>query len=202
LPGVFAVSNKQVNFYLVKANQKYVAFDTGVSEKMSLRGLAKLGIKPDDVTAVFLTHTDSDHAGGIGAFPRAKVYISKQEEPMIDGSTRRALFLGHNKLNRSYDTLGDGETIHVHGATINCMITPGHTKGSSCFVADGKYLFSGDNFSLKGGRTRPFIALFNMDGHEQRKSIPKIAGLQNIEAVFTGHHGYTKDFIYAFEDWR
>ena len=200
LPDIFAVSNRQVNFYLVKMNQKYIAFDAGSSNKTSLNELTKLNIKPEDITAVFLTHTDSDHIAGIGLFPNATIYISKPEEQIINGSIKRAFFM-NNKLSCPYETLDDGESVDIDGMSIKCMVTPGHTPGSACYTADGKYLFSGDNFGLKNGKATLFIALFNMDGKEQKKSIAKISELQNIEAIFTGHHGYSTDFAEAFEDY-
>ena len=202
LPNIFAFSNRQVSFYLMKTGGKYIAFDAGISQRVARREFGRLGINPDDVAAVFLTHTDSDHVGGIGFFPNAKVYISKQEEQMINGSTRRHLFISGNRLKCAYTTLGDGEAIDIDGVNIKCIVTPGHTKGSACYIVNGKYLFSGDNFSLKDGKAQLFIAFYNMDVNEQKKSIAKISGLQNIEAAFTGHHGYTKNFAEAFEDWR
>ena len=203
LPNIFAISNKQVNFYLVRLqNQKYIAIDAGASKGLSLPELSKLNIQTEDVVAVFLTHTDSDHVGSIDLFKQAKVYISKLEKQMVDGSTKRSAFLGYCKLDCPYETLDDGEVVDIDDITVKCLITPGHTKGSACFVVDEKYLFSGDSFSLKNGKAKPFVAFFNMDGKEQRESIRKIAGLNGIAAVFTGHHGYTEDFSGAFGDWR
>ena len=198
---IFAVSNGQVNFYLYKTDAKYIAFDAGNSEKASLPELGKLKIDPGDVAAVFLTHTDSDHVGGIGLFGNAKIYISAPEERVIDGSVKRAFFM-KNKLDRPYITLADGESADIGGASVKCIITPGHTPGSACYAVNGKHLFSGDNFGLKNGKATLFIALFNMDGNEQKKSIKKISGLQGIEAVFTGHHGHSGNFDEAFADWR
>ena len=202
LPNVFAIVTSMVNFYLVKANQKYIAFDAGGSASTAIQELEKLIINPDDVDAVFLTHTDSDHTGAIGLFKQAAVYISKQEVQMIDGSTRRSILLGFNKLKCPYETLDDGGSVDIEGIDVKCIITPGHTKGSACFIVDGKYLFSGDNFVLKNGIARPFTAFFNMDGKEHRKSITKISSLENIVAVFTGHNGYSEDFFGAFQAWR
>lgn len=202
IPGIFAVSNGQVNFYLVRAGQRHIAIDAGASERSALAGLSALKINPGDVTAVFLTHTDGDHVGGIGVFHQAQAYISKQEEQMIDGSAKRAVFMGRNKLACPYATLNDGESVDPGGVSVKCMVTPGHTKGSACYIIDGRYLFSGDSFSLKGGKAAPFVTLLNMDGAEQKKSIVKIAGLHGIDAAFTGHHGYTEDFAGAFADWR
>ena len=197
LPGIFAVFNGQVNFYLMKCGEKYVAFDAGASIKMTQPELQKLAINPDDVAAVFCTHTDSDHIGGIDLFQHAKVYISGPEEQMIDGSAKRAPLLGYNKLDRPYIKLEDGEVCAEYGTDIKCVVTPGHTKGSSCFLAGSRYLFAGDNFSLKNGKIRPFIRLLNMDNTEHKKSIAKITQLNNIEAAFTSHHGYTTSFAEA-----
>ena len=202
LPGVFAVSNIQVNFYLIKGEQKYIAFDAGASRKMSEKGLARLNIRPDDICAVFLTHTDSDHTSSLGLFPHAKVYIAKQEVQMIDGSTKRSFLLGYNKLHCTYETFVDGETCIVDGAEIKCMVTPGHTKGSACYVVNGKYLFSGDSFSMKNGKAERFTPLYTMDGAEQDRSIRKLAGISGIEAAFTGHHGYTDNYDKAMQDWH
>jgi len=201
LPNIYAVSNRQVCFYIVKTKQKYIAFDAGANSDMSVGELGKLNIKPGDVAAVFLTHTDSDHVAALGLFANAKVYISKPEEQLINGSVKRAFFMD-NKLHCPYETLDDGETVDIEGAKVKCMITPGHTVGSACYIMDGKYLFSGDNFGLKNGKATLFIWFFNMDGNEQKKSIREISKLQNIDAILTAHHGQSRNFAEAFKSWR
>ena len=41
--------------------------------------IAPLGLRPDQITDVFLTHMHWDHAGGIDLFPSARVWIQKDE---------------------------------------------------------------------------------------------------------------------------
>jgi glyoxylase-like metal-dependent hydrolase (beta-lactamase superfamily II) len=41
--------------------------------------IAPLGLKPDDITDIFLTHMHWDHAGGVDLFPSARVWIQKDE---------------------------------------------------------------------------------------------------------------------------
>ena len=41
--------------------------------------IAPLGLKPEDVTDIFLTHMHWDHAGGVDLFPSARVWIQKDE---------------------------------------------------------------------------------------------------------------------------
>jgi glyoxylase-like metal-dependent hydrolase (beta-lactamase superfamily II) len=39
--------------------------------------LAKLGLKPDDITDIILTHPHWDHIGGLELFPNAKIWMQK-----------------------------------------------------------------------------------------------------------------------------
>jgi glyoxylase-like metal-dependent hydrolase (beta-lactamase superfamily II) len=41
--------------------------------------IAPLGLKPEDVTDIFLSHMHWDHAGGIDLFPSARVWVQKDE---------------------------------------------------------------------------------------------------------------------------
>ena len=41
--------------------------------------VARLGVKPDEITDVILTHTHWDHADGADLFPKAQIWIQKDE---------------------------------------------------------------------------------------------------------------------------
>jgi glyoxylase-like metal-dependent hydrolase (beta-lactamase superfamily II) len=43
------------------------------------KALERLGIKPDEVTDVILTHMHSDHVDGADLFPKAQIWIQKEE---------------------------------------------------------------------------------------------------------------------------
>src|SRR6516164_9250402 len=43
------------------------------------RALGRLGIKPEEVTDVVVTHMHWDHADGVDLFPKARVWIQKDE---------------------------------------------------------------------------------------------------------------------------
>ena len=61
----------------------------GVTEESSVyESLEKLGLKPEDIDYVLMTHLHFDHASGltkweddhlVPAFPHAKVYVSETE---------------------------------------------------------------------------------------------------------------------------
>ena len=48
--------------------------------------IAPLGIKPEDVTDLLVTHMHWDHAGGIGLFPNARVWIQQDEYDYYTGA--------------------------------------------------------------------------------------------------------------------
>ena len=47
--------------------------------------IAPLGLKPEDVTDLLLTHMHWDHAGGIDLFPTARVWVQKDEYEYYTG---------------------------------------------------------------------------------------------------------------------
>ena len=48
--------------------------------------LAKLGMKPEDITDVIISHMHWDHADGIDLFPNAKIWIQKDEYVYYTGA--------------------------------------------------------------------------------------------------------------------
>jgi hydroxyacylglutathione hydrolase len=199
--GVFAVKDSYVNLYLVRTGAGFIAFDSGTDSSRVLSEMKKLGIDPADVAAVFLTHADSDHSGGLPLFRNAAVYLSNEEEQMVDGRKAR-FFIFKNKLSRKHTFLNDNETIAMDSVRVTAILTPGHTPGSTCYLVDGKWLFTGDTMSLKAGIAGIFSRAINMDNDRQRESLKKLAGLTGVREVFTAHFGVTDSFQKAFEVFR
>jgi glyoxylase-like metal-dependent hydrolase (beta-lactamase superfamily II) len=199
--GVYSIKDSYVNLYLVKAAGRYIAFDSGNDPERVRKEMQKLNIDPADVAAVFLTHADSDHTGGLPLFQNAIVYLSNEEEQMIDGRTPRFLIF-KNKLNRKHVSLNDNEIIKVDSLNVTAILTPGHTPGSMCYLVDGRLLFTGDSMSLKSGRADIFSKTINMDSDTQRESLKKLARLTGVQTIFTAHFGMSDSFEKAFEGFK
>ena len=197
---VYAVKDgTYANMFLIKGNDGFLAIDCGENSTNVQKEINSLGIKTSEIKAVFLTHTDRDHIGALELFPQAKIYISKEEEKMIDGSTVRSFLFMKNKLRYPYETIEDRETIEVLGIEIKGILTKGHTLGSMCFLINNKHLFTGDVISIKNGKITDENEFFHMDKKENKEAIKKLAFLEGVEGIFTSHYGYTDDFQKVFE---
>ncbi|MCL1849529.1 MAG: MBL fold metallo-hydrolase, partial [Clostridiales bacterium] len=179
-----------VNFYALRTSEGLVLFDTGMNPPMARRGLSKLGISPDSVTHIFLTHTDYDHAGGLSAFPHAATYISGAEEQMINGTTARRGFL-RNKRIENYRTMEDRETALIGSTEIQVVIAPGHTPGSAAYLIGDRYLLSGDMFCIsRKGAIIPFPWIMDMNHKQSIRSMEIMRpAILHAQYVLTGHSG-------------
>lgn len=72
-----------VNAFLIKDGNKNILVDTGFGTKL-FDNLLSLGVTPEQINIVLLTHMHGDHISGMlkdgkKAFPNAKVYVSQAE---------------------------------------------------------------------------------------------------------------------------
>ena len=198
---VYAIRDKYVNMYLVRDGNDFVAIDAGIKPASIKAEMKKLDIDPDRINAVFLTHTDSDHAGGVSLFKNAVVYLHEDEEQMITGETGRVMWIG-NKISVQDYRLLDDKVIRTGDLKIDPVPTPGHTTGLTCYIVNDKYLFTGDAVSLQSGVIGLFPKYINKNSRKARKSVDNITGLESVQYVFTGHHGYSSDYNSAVRGYK
>ena len=201
-PHLYALRTKYVNFYIFKEKNNIICFDTGLNSILVSKELSKLKINPEKVLHIFLTHSDIDHVGGLDIFPNAKIYLSKFEIPLINGSKKRAFFKKNQKINREYQTLSDDEVVQSGSVEVKAISTPGHTTGSMSYLINKKFLIAGDTIYLKKNKATTGFRFFNMDVKEQRESLTKLSNIAKIELLCTSHSGIIHDFESAIEDWQ
>ena len=198
IPNIYAVKTGSVNFYLIKGDTGYILIDAGGSIEQADRALKDLKILPDDIVAIFLTHSDSDHTASIPLFSNAKLYIHELEVQMIDGTTKRNSRRS-NSLDAGFSVLKDNDKVEMDGITVLGIATPGHTPGSMSFMLNDKYLFTGDSMALINGKVSLFISVYNMDEKIQSESLKKLSDV-GAKYIFTAHHGYSDNPAYVFEN--
>ena len=202
VPGVYAVAGQIVDVFLLRDGDDYLAIDAGDNPAPISAGLHRLRVDPRKVTVLLLTHSDYDHVAGLNLFPRAAVYLGTREEAMLDGKVARMFGLVRNqKLNRPYRLLDDGQVLKIGNFQVKAIATPGHTYGSTSYLINNQYLFTGDTIALQEGKAKLFH-WFNYSDSLEARSIAKLAGLHDIKLMCTAHTGDTKDFTEALRAWR
>ena len=209
---VCCVREYDVDIFFIRKGDTVIAIDAGYkSHPGLLSGCRALGIEPGEVTALFLTHADPDHAGGIDArledpFPNAQVWLGEREENYLTNVWHRKQLgpfglKNSVTLRPSYRLLKDGETVTVGGLRVQALLTPGHTLGHLCYLIDDRLLFTGDSLALNKDGGWCFFDLFNYDSQLNIRSLHTLRerlDLSRIEYVFTSHNGFTDDAAGAF----
>ena len=143
------------NVFLVKVKGQTVLIDTGFGTTIFDK-MKKLGVEPDQVNAVLLTHLHGDHIGGIqkdgtALFPNAKVYLASMEreyftELQVNAGAVAALAPYSNKvINFEPSWLGSKLSELIPG--FFPIASFGHTPGHTAYLVEdsgNKFLIAGD----------------------------------------------------------
>jgi glyoxylase-like metal-dependent hydrolase (beta-lactamase superfamily II) len=197
---IFVVKDDFANLFIIKDSTQYIVIDCGNNPAIVTEQIEKLGINSNDVVAVFLTHTDGDHVGALSLFDNAKLYMSKEEEQMINGTKSRFLWFGNLLLRTDYILLDNHEIVQIGNLKFEAFLVPGHTSGTTAYLVNDKYLFTGDIASLKDGKIAPIPAFIDMDAKQAVKSHEIIRRIPTAEYIFTSHWGYTDDYQTAVKN--
>ena len=137
-----------ISAYLIKTNGKNILFDSGLGKKANgqlLNELSKVGVSPEQVDYVYITHFHGDHIGGMvdslgnKVFTNAEVYVSHLEKESELGKGEQA--------QKMFETYGDKIHEFNHGDTlpqdVKAIEAIGHTPGHTVFQK-GNLLIIGD----------------------------------------------------------
>ena len=199
--------------YLIKHGDAYLLWDTGLSKeylnKPLTQGdkddyamaatvvdqLAKIGVKPAQVTMVGISHYHLDHIGQAADFPQAKLLIGEGDFAVLGqpGHEARAKFfapwLGKNakleKVEGDHDVFGDGSVVMLD--------LPGHTPGHHGLLVQlpkrGAVLLSGDVAHLRENLESAGVPSFNSDRAQSLASMDRFSKLaKNLDATLIIQH--------------
>ena len=196
---IFVVKDDFANLFIIKDSTQYIVIDCGINPETIGEQMKRLGISPNEVVTVLLTHTDGDHTGGLSLFSKAHLYMSKKEVRMINGEKAKFLWFGNSLPRNDYILLEDRQIVRSGNVKIEGILVPGHTSGTMAYLINDKYLFSGDIVSLKDGKIAPIPSIFNMDTKQAIKSMEIIRHIPAAAYLFTSHWGYTDDYHTAVD---
>ena len=86
LPYAYAVLKGKGETILIDTGYNHEAFGKALADSYGVSNyhgphevMAEIGIRPEDVTQVFITHAHFDHMGSIDKFPNARFYVQRRE---------------------------------------------------------------------------------------------------------------------------
>jgi len=182
VPGVETIKDGFVSVFLLDVGPGKVALiDAGkdASGKAILAALARRGLTPGSVAAIFLTHGHGDHTAACKVFPDAQVYALASEVPLIGDAAKVA------------HPLKDGDISDVGSLHVEAFAVPGHTPGSAVYLARGALFFGDSAGASKDGAMMKAVRLFSKD------SAQNVASLKALEARLQPRAGEIKALAFA-----
>lgn len=196
------------NLTLVHTGNGPLLFDVGhmPNRDALIAGLARHGLRPDQVPAVFLSHCHSDHTGSLAVFPAAtRVYLSRKEWDYAANPHENDVFVPwmiREQLQRYDLVLLDGEGEICDG--VRYVEAPGHTPGCTALVLDtkdkGRVALAGDALKTsKEALSRRADMSFLSDADSTR-TIDKLMSL--ADRIVPGHYAelIRRDGVWVWDD--
>ncbi len=198
--------------YLIPAREGFVLVDAGNRNcgRLFARKLARLGIRPERIRLLVMTHVHFDHAGSAAAIQRltcCRVVVHDREAHLLS-SGRAVIPPGINWYGRLISGLGTGlgarrfdfpgvkpdllvkgeENLAPFGLKGRIIPTPGHTAGSVSLVLDSGQAFVGDAAIRYAPFLSPRLPPFGRDRDRMLQTWEAL--LQTGARIFYPGHGW------------
>jgi 7,8-dihydropterin-6-yl-methyl-4-(beta-D-ribofuranosyl)aminobenzene 5'-phosphate synthase len=148
-------------------NKKKILFDTGANGKILLNNMHKLGIDPQCIDEIFISHYHFDHTGGLSDI----LNVNAAAEIYVPSSFRGV-------KNRKVIEIKD--PIKIHAGVFSTGELDGIEQSMAIQTKKGLVIIV--------GCSHPGVDKI-MD---QAKEIARTSGQEKIHAVIGGYHGFTK----------
>ncbi|CDZ25201.1 N-acyl homoserine lactonase family protein [Neorhizobium galegae] len=186
--------------YVIRHGADYLLWDTGLPAALIGKApdlaqplapsltvdiptqLAKIGLKPDQIGLVGISHNHFDHLGQATTFPKATLMIGAGDweslhenplpfgvmpalvQPWMDGKAKV------DPVSGDRDVFGDG--------SVTMLAMPGHTKGETALLVklpqSGPVLLSGDVVHFEEQIANNGVPPFNIDRAESLASMERL----------------------------
>lgn len=177
---------------LIRTEEHKILFDTGAHGviKILQKSLQDLGVEPEEIDTIFLSHLHYDHLNNVAYFPNAKVICGEREwkyatETKDEWTPLESIL--YLKNERKMQFVNDLEEIYPG---MRALFVPGHTPGQMALAIDtpeGTLVLAGDSV-----KNRSELELEFSDQYVDREaSVNSIKRIKNMAyKVLPGHDGY------------
>lgn len=210
-----------VPFFLIKHPKGNILFDTGnasavaenpekhwgevvnayypimTKEQYVVNQLNKIGIAPEDINYVILSHLHLDHAGGVGDFPNAVYVVQRCEYEWAynpENTQKDAYIMADLNKQTDWQILnGEEKMDFFNDGTLEIWFTPGHTPGHQSLLVNleksGKFLLTADSCYTEENLNDNIQSGLVWDSELSMQSVAKMKNLKkNSEVtIITGH---------------
>lgn len=201
-PGLYAKGPRDVvdSCYVIRHGDRTLLWDTAFPQELAggeqdmgalvarldktiVQQLDQLGLKPDDIDIVGISHMHSDHTGQAAQFPKAQLIIGKADFEQTKGRDDpfgpwRKEGANVNAATADVDVFGDGSVVALH--------TPGHTPDHLALLvklASGPVLLSGDLYHSREAREKRGVPPFNTSREQTLRSMDEFEKLAKDAAA-------------------
>ena len=196
-PGVYPPGPGKVtdSCYLIRHGDQVMIWDTGFAaeskdkpinrdgmvaglDRTLAEQLQQIGVKPEDVDVVGISHMHGDHVGQAAQFTNARLVMGKQDFELLGAEPDDSLkaWRGEGKqatlATGDVDIFGDGSVVALH--------LPGHTPDHLALrvnLASGPVLLSGDLYHSTISREKRSAPPFNTNKEQTLASMDKFEAL-------------------------
>ena len=204
-PGLYAKGPRDLtdSCYLIRHGDRLMLWDTGFPEALIghpfvepgqtasldrslVDQLKQVGVTPDQIELVGVSHYHADHTGQAQRFPNARMLIGAADLNALKLPSKDQFFkmsqaqLSHwmggggnvEAISGDKDVFGDGSVV--------MLATPGHTPGHHSLLvklASGNVLLSGDLYHAAEAREKRGVPPFNSNRAETLVSMDRFEAL-------------------------
>lgn len=197
--------------YLIRHGSDYMLWDTGLSGDilgkevvdgvftLTLKArivpqLAQIGVKPEQVRFVGISHRHFDHIGQVGDFRQATLLIGAGDFTAIKAGNAglTALFKPWIDGTAKVETVGVDKDVFGDGSVV-MLGMPGHTPGHHALLVrlkgTGPVLLSGDQFHATESFEHDQVPTYNTDRADTLASIDRFKQIAtNLKAKIVIQH--------------
>lgn len=198
--GIYLIGGLNISYpedaaaFIVDCGDELVMIDSGAGNSCEtlVMNIEDLGLDPQNISTLILTHCHIDHIGGAPYFKKhfnCKLVVHDFDaeaietgDPVLTATSLYSTYFPSTPIDKRL--VGDQETLTFEEQEIHCLHTPGHTPGSIAPYLDrvGKRILFGQD--IHG----PFWKSFRSDIGQWRESMHKLLSLK-ADILCEGHFG-------------